>query len=69
MPLAGGSVSKPRRIACNYLHVDDKKLINHVVEICNDEVIDYYPLLEEQPSTEWIGEKIEITNGKAYRIL
>ncbi len=53
-----------RRIACNYLIVDGKKLTNQVVELDGERVISYYPLEEELAMTEWVDGTIEVVNMK-----
>jgi len=53
-----------RRIACNYLIVDGKKLTNQVVELDGERVISYYPLEEELAMTEWVDGTIEVVNLK-----
>ena len=55
-----------RRVASNYLIVGDRRLINHVVELLDGQVVNYYPLRGEIPMTEWLGGTITIENGKAY---
>ena len=56
----------PRRVACNYLIIGKRRLVNHVVELDNNKVIAYYPLEGEPAMTEWVGGTIEIIDGKAY---
>lgn len=53
-----------RRIACNYLIVDGKKLTNQVIELDGERVIAYYPLKEELAMTEWVDGTIEVVNLK-----
>lgn len=50
-----------RRIAANRVIIDDRQLIQYVVEIENGIVTNYYPLTEEQPFTEWLGGTILLT--------
>lgn len=50
-----------RRIAANRVIIDDRQLIQYVVEIENGIVTNYYPLTEEQPFTEWLGGIILLT--------
>lgn len=50
-----------RRIAANRVIIDDRQLIQYVVEIENGIVTNYYPLTEEQPFTEWLGGNILLT--------
>jgi hypothetical protein len=53
-----------RRIACNYLIVDGKKLTNQVVELDDYRVIAYYPLIEELAMTEWVDGTVVIVDMK-----
>ena len=53
-----------RRVASNYLIIGNQRLTNHVVEIEDGKVVDYYPLERELPMTEWFDGTIEITDGK-----
>ena len=48
-----------RRIASNGVSLDGKELGRYVVELRDDEVIDYYPLLSELPFTEWIPTSVK----------
>ena len=48
-----------RRIASN-----GKELGRYVVELRDDEVIDYYPLLSELPFTEWIPTSVKLVREK-----
>lgn len=50
-----------RRIAANRVIIDDRQLVQYVVEIENGIVTNYYPLTEEQPFTEWLGGIILLT--------
>lgn len=50
-----------RRIAANRVIIDDRQLIQYIVEIENGIVTNYYPLTEEQPFTEWLGGTILLT--------
>lgn len=50
-----------RRIAANRVIIDDRQLVQYVVEIENGIVTNYYPLTEEQPFTEWLGGTILLT--------
>ena len=49
-----------RRIASN----GGKELGRYVVELRDDEVIDYYPLLSELPFTEWIPTSVKLVREK-----
>lgn len=50
-----------RRIAANRVIINDRQLVQYVVEIENGIVTNYYPLTEEQPFTEWLGGIILLT--------
>lgn len=50
-----------RRIAANRVIIDDRQLVQYVVEIENGIVTNYYPLTEEQPFTKWLGGTILLT--------
>lgn len=53
-----------RRIASNGVSLDGKELGRYVVELRDDEVIDYYPLLSELPFTEWIPTSVKLVREK-----
>ena len=55
-----------RRIASNGVSLDGKVLGRYVVELRDDEVIDYYPLTSEQPFTEWLPTSVKLVreNGR-----
>ena len=55
-----------RRVAANYLIINDRRLINHVVELLDGQLVNYYPLQGEIPMTEWLGGTITITDNRAY---
>jgi hypothetical protein len=55
-----------RRVASNYLVIGNRRLVNHVVELLDGLVVNYYPLQGEIAMTEWLGGTITITQGKAY---
>ena len=55
-----------RRVAANYLIINGCRLINHVVELINGQLVNYYPLQGEIPMTEWLGGTITITDNRAY---
>ena len=57
-----------RRIAANYVIIGEKRLVNHVVELHDSRVVNYYPLKGETAMTEWLGGTIEIIKGKAWHI-
>jgi hypothetical protein len=58
-----------RRVAANVvIFSDDRRYINHVVELCNSRVVNHYPLRGEIAMTEWLGGTIVIENGKAYHL-
>ena len=55
-----------RRIASNGVSLDGKVLGRYVVELRDDEVIDYYPLTSELPFTEWLSTSVKLVreNGR-----
>ena len=53
-----------RRIAASHITLPDgTQLHNHVVELWEGRVVNYYPLEGELPMTEWLGGSIIITEG------
>lgn len=45
-----------RRVAAHWLYLPDGRRIHYpVVEIEGDSVVNYYPLEDELPVTEWLG--------------
>ena len=51
-----------RRIAASHITLPDgTQLHNHVVELWEGRVVNYYPLEGELPMTEWLGGSIIIT--------
>ncbi|MCQ2258136.1 MAG: hypothetical protein MJZ41_09140 [Bacteroidaceae bacterium] len=56
-----------RRVAASVVILqNDTLLINHVVELYNHTVVNYYPLIEEIEMTEWLGGSIIISENRAY---
>lgn len=53
-----------RRIAANRIILDDKQLTQHVIEIEDDFVKNYYPLTAELPFTEWLRGTITLITDK-----
>lgn len=58
-----------RRVAANIvIDKDGHEHKNHVIELYNSHVVNFYPLEGEIPMTEWLGGVIIIEGGKAYHI-
>lgn len=55
-----------RRIASNGVSLDGKELGRYVVELRDDEVVDYYTLTSELPFTEWLPTSVKLVreNGR-----
>ena len=55
-----------RRIVSNGVSLDGKELGRYVVELRDDEVVDYYPLTCELPFTEWLPTSVKLVreNGR-----
>lgn len=47
---------QPRRIAVSRLHLPGGRVLhNQIIELIGSVALRHYPLLEEQPATEWLG--------------
>ena len=56
-----------RKVAANRVYLSDSEYYtNHVVEIFDNMVINHYPLMAEQPQTEWLGGTVIIKNQRTY---
>lgn len=52
-----------RRVAASIVFTDARQRNkNYVVEVYDNIVVNHYPLLDEQPMTEWLGGMIVLTH-------
>lgn len=58
------------RLAANRVVIDGEQFTNHVVELQDDILVRYYPLIEELPHTQWLRtlviEKGRLTHALHY---
>lgn len=57
-----------RRVAATRVYIENEEEFhnNHVVELLNHQVVAHYPLVHEQPMTEWLGGTIIVCDSVAY---
>ena len=55
-----------RRVAASIVYINAKEFHNHVVELLQHRVVNHYPLVGEQPMTEWLGGTIMVRGQEAF---